>query len=82
MVNSITQDLGYNASFGRMKVQKPAQFGVCDKRMTCSVNFIHCLNRFGHTMPCYEANCEKIKLEKTKQTVYNNKITTLNHYTR
>ena len=62
IISSLAQDLTYNASFGRKKVQKHVQLGVCVKRMSGSVDLIRWLNCLGHTVSYEEINSIKTKL--------------------
>ena len=50
IISSLAQDLAYNPSFGRKRVQKHVQLGISVKRKSGSVDLIHWLNCFGHTV--------------------------------
>ena len=62
LVNSIAQDLLYNASNGRKRVPKHVQLGLSVKRKTGSVNVIRWLNHYGHCISYDEINATETKL--------------------
>ena len=62
IISSLSQELTYNASFGRKKVQKHVQLGICVKRKSGSVDLIRWLNRLGHTVSYDEINSIETKL--------------------
>ena len=62
LVDSIAQDLVYNASNGRKRVPKHVQLGLSIKRKTGSVSVIRWLNRFGHCISYDEINATETKI--------------------
>ena len=62
LVNSIAQDLLYNASNDRKRVPKHVQLGLSVKRITGSVSVIRWLNRYGHCISYDEINATEAKL--------------------
>ena len=56
LVNSIAQDLIYNATCGEKKTLKHIQLGIALKRKTGSRKIIQWLNRFGHSLSYKEVN--------------------------
>ena len=62
IISSLAQDLVYNASFGRKRVQKHVQLGICVKRKSRSVDLIRWLNHYGHTISYNEINSIETKL--------------------
>ena len=62
IISSLTRDLAYSAIFGKKEVHKEVQLGIYVKRRSGSVDFIHWLNRLGHTISCDQINSIENKL--------------------
>ena len=62
LVDSIAQDLLYNASNGRKRVPKHVQVGLSIKRKTGSVSVLSWLNRYEHCISYDEINATETKL--------------------
>ena len=62
IVNSLAQDLIYNARVAKKRVPKYVQLGLTVKRKTGSVSTIRLLNRFGHCISYDEINATKTML--------------------
>ena len=52
LIDSIGQDITFNATSGRVKTVKHIQLGMFLKRNTRSKEIVTCMNRLGHS-PCY-----------------------------
>ena len=64
LVKFIRQDILYNSSNERIKTMKQLQLGVFTKRKMGSKLLIECLNKLGHSVSYYDANCfETFKAE-------------------
>ena len=79
LVNSIAQDLLYNASNDRKRVPKHVQLGLSVKRITGSVSVIRWLNRYGHCISYDEINAtetilaeEQVHMQTARRYVPNN----------
>ena len=62
LVNSIAQDLLYNASNDRKRVPKHVRLGLSVKRKTGSVSVVRWLDHYGHCISYDEINATEIKL--------------------
>ena len=79
IVNSLAQDLIYNASVGKKRVPEHVQLGFTVKRKTGSVSTLRWLNRFGHSISYDEINAtetslaeEQLNNENARRYVPNN----------
>ena len=66
IINSLAQDLTYNASFGRKRVQKHVQLGICVKRKSGSLDLIRWLNRLGTPFYTTKSTASKLSWQKIR----------------
>ena len=79
LIDSIDQDIMFNATSGKVKTVKHIQVGMFSKRETGSKEIVICMNRLGHSL-CYsellelETNIAKKESSTNSQDYIPNKL--------